>query len=33
VPLIQKGDFEGGRYAYLDGQKNLNVVLELLETF
>jgi methylmalonyl-CoA/ethylmalonyl-CoA epimerase len=33
VPLIQKGDFTGGKYAYLDGMKNLKVVLELLETF
>jgi methylmalonyl-CoA/ethylmalonyl-CoA epimerase len=33
LSLIQKGDFEGGRYAYLDGLKNLKVVLELLETF
>lgn len=32
IPLIQKGDFTGGRYAYVDGLKNLTIILELLET-
>ncbi len=29
--LVQRGDYEGGRYAYLDGQKKFGAVLELLE--
>ena len=29
--LIQKGDYSGGRYAYLDGQKRFGAVIELLE--
>jgi methylmalonyl-CoA/ethylmalonyl-CoA epimerase len=33
IPLIQKGDYTGGRYAYVDGLKNLKVVIELLENF
>lgn len=33
LPLLQKGDYEGGRYAYLDGVKRLAVILELLENF
>ena len=33
VPLIQRGDYTGGRYAYLDGEPNLAVILELLENF
>jgi methylmalonyl-CoA/ethylmalonyl-CoA epimerase len=31
VPLIQTGDYTGGRYAYLDGTARLALVLELLE--
>jgi methylmalonyl-CoA/ethylmalonyl-CoA epimerase len=31
IPLVQSGDYEGGRYAYMDGQKSLGAVLELLE--
>jgi hypothetical protein len=31
IPLIQKGDYKGGRYAYLDSFKDLKVILELLE--
>jgi methylmalonyl-CoA/ethylmalonyl-CoA epimerase len=31
VPLIQRGDYTGGRYAYTDGLKSLRVILELLE--
>ncbi|MEK3834197.1 VOC family protein [Paenibacillus sp. FSL P2-0136] len=30
-PLQQKGEYTGGRYAYLDTFKELKVVLELLE--
>lgn len=33
VPLIQKGDYTGGRYAYLDGESRLGVLVELLENF
>ncbi|MBI1881036.1 MAG: VOC family protein [Chloroflexi bacterium] len=31
VPLVQRGEFTGGRYAYVDGTARLGVVLELLE--
>ncbi len=31
LPLIQKGEYTGGRYAYLDGQKKYGAVVELLE--
>ncbi|WP_274362050.1 VOC family protein [Paenibacillus thermotolerans] len=31
MPLIQKGDYTGGRYAYMDSMKELKVILELLE--
>ncbi|MBN1430626.1 MAG: VOC family protein [Anaerolineae bacterium] len=31
LPLIQRGDYEGGRYAYLDGQKQYGTIIELLE--
>ncbi|MGD7043261.1 VOC family protein [Jeotgalibacillus proteolyticus] len=31
MPLIQKGEYDGGRYAYMDTVKDLKVVLELLE--
>jgi len=33
LPLLQKGDYEGGRYAYVDGTRRLAVILELLENF
>ncbi len=33
VPLVQKGDYTGGRYAYLDGAPRLAVLIELLENF
>ncbi|MCX8160337.1 MAG: VOC family protein [Candidatus Saccharicenans sp.] len=33
LPLVQKGDYEGGRYAYVDGTRSLAVILELLENF
>jgi len=29
--LIQRGDYNGGRYAYVDGQKKFGTVIELLE--
>lgn len=31
MPLLQKGEYTGGRYAYHDASKNLKMVLELLE--
>lgn len=31
MPLLQKGDYTGGRYAYMDSVKDLKVILELLE--
>lgn len=30
-PLVQRGEFTGGRYAYLDTQKSYGALLELLE--
>jgi len=33
IPLLQKGDYEGGRYAYIDGAAKLGLILELLENF
>lgn len=31
MPLIQKGEYDGGRYAYMDTMKDLKVLFELLE--
>ena len=31
IPVIQRGDYTGGRYAYVDGAPFLGVILELLE--
>lgn len=31
IPLVQRGDYTGGRYAYVDGQAQLGAVVELLE--
>jgi methylmalonyl-CoA/ethylmalonyl-CoA epimerase len=31
MPLLQKGEYTGGRYAYMDSTKDLKVILELLE--
>ncbi|WP_163538159.1 VOC family protein [Gracilibacillus sp. YIM 98692] len=31
MPLIQKGEYTGGRYAYMDTQADLKVLFELLE--
>jgi methylmalonyl-CoA/ethylmalonyl-CoA epimerase len=31
IPLLQTGEYTGGRYAYLDATKSLKLVLELLE--
>ncbi len=33
IPLIQGGDYTGGRYAYADAEASLGVALELLENF
>lgn len=31
LPLLQTGEYTGGRYAYLDGQHQFGTVFELLE--
>ena len=31
LPLVQRGEYTGGRYAYVDGSEQLGAVLELLE--
>ena len=31
IPLVQKGEYKGGRYAYVDGIEKLGATLELLE--
>lgn len=31
VPLVQRGEYTGGRYAYMDGNAQLGAILELLE--
>ncbi|TBL79034.1 VOC family protein [Paenibacillus thalictri] len=31
MPLVQKGEYTGGRYAYIDSLKDLKVLIELLE--
>lgn len=31
MPAVQRGDYTGGRYAYVDGVGKLHVLLELLE--
>ena len=31
IPLVQRGEYKGGRYAYVDGTQALGTVLELLE--
>ena len=31
IPAVQSGVFEGGKYIYLEGEKELGVMLELLE--
>jgi methylmalonyl-CoA/ethylmalonyl-CoA epimerase len=31
IPLLQKGEYKGGRYAYFDCLKDLKVIVELLE--
>ncbi|ERM91589.1 VOC family protein [Caldanaerobacter subterraneus] len=33
MKVIQKGDFEGGRYAYIDTLRALKVMIELLENY
>lgn len=33
IDLLQKGDYEGGRYSYLDGFSRLGLIIELLENF
>jgi len=31
INLVQKGEYTGGRYAYMDSSKDLKTILELLE--
>ncbi|MBX0327193.1 VOC family protein [Oscillochloris sp. ZM17-4] len=31
LPLAQRGEYTGGRYAYVDGSRQLGAILELLE--
>jgi catechol 2,3-dioxygenase-like lactoylglutathione lyase family enzyme len=31
LPLVQRGEYTGGRYAYFDGNTQLGAILELLE--
>lgn len=31
MPLVQRGDYKGGRYAYVDGGSRLGAIVELLE--
>lgn len=31
LPLVQRGEYPGGRYAYIDGNEQLGAILELLE--
>jgi catechol 2,3-dioxygenase-like lactoylglutathione lyase family enzyme len=31
MPLVQRGDYTGGRYAYMDSTSQLKTILELLE--
>lgn len=33
MPLVQTGNFNGGKYAYVDGRAKLGMMLELLEMF
>lgn len=33
MSLLQKGDYEGGRYSYMDAGEDLGLILELLENF
>jgi hypothetical protein len=33
MTTVQRGDYTGGRYAYVDAVPQLGVVLELLENF
>ena len=32
MPAVQRGDYKGGRYAYVDSESALGVILELLES-
>ena len=33
IPVVQQGDYTGGRYTYVDSAPALGVILELLENF
>jgi methylmalonyl-CoA epimerase len=33
IPVVQQGEYRGGRYTYLDSEEKLGVLVELLENF
>jgi catechol 2,3-dioxygenase-like lactoylglutathione lyase family enzyme len=33
IPVVQQGDYTGGRYTYVSSEDRLGVILELLENF
>lgn len=33
IPAVQRGDYTGGRYAYVDSAPALGVIMELLENY
>jgi len=33
IPVVQQGDYTGGRYTYVSGEEQLGLVVELLENF
>lgn len=33
IPVIQQGDYTGGRYSYMESTAKLGLILELLENF
>jgi 4-hydroxyphenylpyruvate dioxygenase-like putative hemolysin len=33
IPMVQRGDYTGGMYTYMDSSAKLKVMLELLENF
>jgi hypothetical protein len=33
IPMIQQGGWDTGEYSYMDGTKNLALIIELLEHY
>lgn len=33
IPMVQRGGWATGEYAYMDGEKNLGLIIELLEHY